>query len=317
MKGHILFRYPGKKAQLFTIGEGADSFYLCPFVNKKAKIYKGRITVYSGENFTLYEAKERPIISSKENYLSQFNTFKERFKIEGISKAILSRIKSISLSIESPALMFEKICATYPKAFCYLLSLDGEGTWAGASPEILLTYEEDKIKTVALAGTKYSADEEVWTSKEYDEHRLVEDYIIDLESKNHKLTKRSKPHIVKAGKLFHLRSEFEFSASKKNVVQFLERIHPTPAICGLPYEKSKHLILDTELHNRALYCGYLGAVSSTAEEFTMYVNIRCMQLFQDAAYLYIGGGITAESTGESEWEETERKSETMGTLFIN
>lgn len=315
MEGHILFRYPGGQAKLFTIGEGEDSFYLCPFVDKKAQIYKGNITPYSSEKINLYEGNEKPYISSKNEYLSHFNAFKEGFKKEGISKAILSRVKAIDISLQNPERLFEKMCSKYPNAFCYLMSIQGKGTWAGASPEILLTYEENKIKTVALAGTKYSADEKVWTPKEYDEHKLVEDYIADLENEQNQLCKRTSPHIVQAGQLFHLRSEFEFIAEKNDIVDFLERIHPTPAICGLPYQKSKKLILETESHNRNLYCGYIGVVSSKTEKFSMYVNIRCMQLFNNRAYLYIGGGITEESVGESEWEETEKKSMTMGALF--
>jgi isochorismate synthase len=42
-----------------------------------------------------------------------------------------------------------------------------------------------------------------------------------------------------------------------------------------------------------------------------------MQLFPDAkkAWAYVGGGITASSQPEKEWEETRAKSETMKRVF--
>ena len=44
---------------------------------------------------------------------------------------------------------------------------------------------------------------------------------------------------------------------------------------------------------------------------SLFVNLRCMQLGDGHASLYVGGGITAESDPASEWRETEMKAETM------
>jgi len=311
LRGYILFRYPGKSAKKFTIGEGADRLYLCPFLQSQAETCNGKITDYSGEKeeFISFTAAT-PYISNKEEYLEQFGIFQKAFAEKDISKAILSRVKSVA-NQQSPNELFEQLMTNYATAFCYVLSIEGIGNWAGASPEILLRYSDRKIETVALAGTKYSADPSVWTDKERIEHALVENYIADLATADTPLIEKTETHIVQAGNLYHLRSEFCFEGSKSEVSEFLQRIHPTPAICGLPYEDSKSLIIDTENHDRRLYCGFIGVVDSTTDAFSMYVNIRCMQLISGRAYLYIGGGITKDSVGESEWEETEKKSEVM------
>lgn len=68
------------------------------------------------------------------------------------------------------------------------------------------------------------------------------------------------------------------------------------------------MISKVEVHDRALYCGYLGPIK---QELKWYANIRCMQVFKDGYLLHLGGGITAESELESEWQETELKSETL------
>ena len=315
MKGYVLFKYPGKSPKKFILGEGSDQFYLCAFLERDPLILNGVITEYNGEKGSRYDVlSELPVIASKEEYLGQFEKFQEEFTRQGISKAILSRIKSVHNPLEIDDL-FTRLTDTYKTAFCYVLTIEGIGTWAGASPETLLKFKENRIDTVALAGTKYSSDPSVWTFKEKEEHGLVEQYIIDLSTQEVPLVNKTDTHIVQAGNLFHLKSEFSFRADKKDVGTFLKRIHPTPAICGLPYEESKQLIMETENHSRDLYCGYLGIVDGPSEEFSMYVNIRCMQLIGEKAYLYIGGGITKDSVGESEWEETERKSEVMGRVL--
>jgi isochorismate synthase len=47
----------------------------------------------------------------------------------------------------------------------------------------------------------------------------------------------------------------------------------------------------------------------------IFVNLRCAQIIGDRIYLYLGGGFTAESDSEKEWEETENKSKTLLNLL--
>ena len=315
MEGNILLRYPSKEKKIFRLNAGEDSFYLCPFQDAEPTIFRGTIEEYKVSEIPKFYNEEIPFCSSKEEYLFHFDNYLSAFKEHNISKAILSRVKSKDIGNIDITSLFEKMCELYPTAFCYIFSIEGIGTWAGASPELLISYKENIIHTVALAGTKYSADEEVWTEKERVEHGLVEEYIKALASETNPLIKETKPHIVQAGKLYHLKSTFEFQAVKEDLPSFLSRIHPTPAICGLPFQKSKKLIEKTEKHNRKYYCGYIGVVPKDSTSFEMYVNIRCMQIIKSIAYLYIGGGITKDSQGEMEWIESERKSETMGKIW--
>ena len=66
-------------------------------------------------------------------------------------------------------------------------------------------------------------------------------------------------------------------------------------------------------YSRDLYAGYLGLIEDGKSQ--LYVNLRCAQFFQDSAYLYVGGGYTKHSLSEKEWNETERKSETLLKIF--
>jgi len=61
--------------------------------------------------------------------------------------------------------------------------------------------------------------------------------------------------------------------------------------------------------DRGFYSGFLGPVFSNG--FSFFVNIRSMELGNDNAVLYLGGGITRESKEEAEWEETRLKAHTL------
>ena len=63
-------------------------------------------------------------------------------------------------------------------------------------------------------------------------------------------------------------------------------------------------------YNRAYYSGYLGELNISGET-SLFVNLRCMQLNNTIASVYIGGGITIDSISENEWEETVAKAEIM------
>ena len=93
----------------------------------------------------------------------------------------------------------------------------------------------------------------------------------------------------------------------------LNAIHPTPAVGGNPLNASLDLIRNLEAHKRSFYCGYLGLEQS--DQSSYFVNLRCMQVHSDGCTLYAGGGITAESDPEKEWEETTAKLAVVGKIL--
>jgi isochorismate synthase len=90
----------------------------------------------------------------------------------------------------------------------------------------------------------------------------------------------------------------------------LQLLHPTPAVCGLPKDKSKAFILDNENYDRTFYTGFLGELN-VEDQTDLFVNLRCMEISGSQAHLYMGCGITKESIPEKEWEESCNKSATM------
>lgn len=125
----------------------------------------------------------------------------------------------------------------------------------------------------------------------------------------------SPTYSLRSGNIQHLCNDITFTLKDNvNLCQVLQTLHPTPAVCGLPREKSKSAILEIEPTSRFYYAGFSGPY--LLEEQTMlYVSLRCMQLNANMATLYAGGGIMPESKENEEWEETVRKMATMRQLI--
>lgn len=244
---------------------------------------------------------------------------------EGLKKVVVSRRKKIS-TIPYKGAFFMKIAATYPAAYISMHYTPEFGCWMGASPEILLSVQNGKLHTVALAGTQrisetISIKNAVWHQKEIEEQALVSRYIINCFKKIRlREFEEEGPRTIQAGNLLHLRTDYEVNFEEVNIPELtdtlLQLLHPTSAVGGMPREEALQFILNNEGYDRELYAGYTGPQNiDEIGECHFYVNIRCMQLFADGINLYAGGGITADSEPEKEWQETENKMEVLAALL--
>lgn len=274
--------------------------------------------------------------SQKEFHINLVEKAITEIKSGRIRKVVLSRREAKNCN-ENPFNLFTTLLSSYRNAYCYLWYHPKVGLWLGATPEILLRVENDRLTTMALAGTQPYVDDQnpVWGRKEIDEQKIVTDYILKaLEGRVSDLKISSGLESLRAGELWHLRTKLS-GRVKGTVGDVINALHPTPAVCGLPKIGSKQFILDNENYPREYYTGFLGelnlkkvkgrAASSRNPENTvyrsikvvteLYVNLRCMQLTDDKALIYVGGGVTLESDPIKEWDETVAKSATMLKLF--
>lgn len=252
-----------------------------------------------------------PYCDSKKDYFQKLNQFKNDFETNGVQKAIFSRVKKVD-RIQHKELddLFENLCAKYKgKAFVYSAFSSDFGYWMGATPEVLITGNTEKLHTVSLAGTKKEKKAD-WSEKEKEEQALVTEFVRNkISALQPNVLKESKRETFYTGAVYHLRSRFEFKLNATRWKKLIKDLHPTPAVCGLPRTEALKLINIHEQHNRSLYAGLIGFYGEN--QLDLYVNLRCMQIFDEAFALYIGGGITAQSIIESEWEETENKAKTL------
>jgi isochorismate synthase len=154
-----------------------------------------------------------------------------------------------------------------------------------------------------------------WGEKERFEQQFVSDFIQD------QLTELHVDSIIKdgpkdrvAGPVKHLETSFNFSLNGQKPIRIADKLHPTPAVSGLPQKEAIELIHSIEDHDRSLYTGCIGILG---ERTDLFVNLRCAQLIDQHYFLYLGGGFTKDSIAEKEWLETENKSRTLLDILEN
>lgn len=230
-----------------------------------------------------------------------------------IRKIVMSRINVIENQKYNLLKSYKNLMAQHPTALVFLWHNPESETWMGATPELLLSQKGNQIQTVSLAATKKPEDE--WTEKEIDEQQIVTDFILDcIHDTNNQVV--DGPETVGAGKFQHLKTYIAAEVPEDYPIEeLLERLHPTPALCGLPKQAAFDYIVENEGYSREFYSGYVGLINDKCREY--FVNLRSAQLFKDVICLYVGGGITATSHPAKEWGETELKSSTILNALEN
>ncbi len=324
-----------KHYQCLTDLDGENGFVLSPFdiesnhkswfirsdINLQAtEINSDSIQLLGSADVEMDEKFPSTIIlgRSHELYFNQVSKMindLQQFKLE---KAILSRIQILEgMGMDCAVDSFLKLSESYDSAFVFLVSIPKVGTWIGASPETLLSSKNNTIETVALAGTQKLAgritDQIKWEQKEVHEQALVSSYIEEV-LKSHNLTdyNRTGPVTAQAGNVVHLKTTYILPNGMNfhQLSNLVQDLHPTPAVCGLPKNKAMELIREIEQHDREYYAGYLGPIDSNGS-VSLFVNLRSMKVLENQMALFVGGGITADSIPDKEWEETCLKAQTL------
>lgn len=241
-----------------------------------------------------------------------------------IEKVVLSRKEEVSINENNYENYFKRFLKKYPTAFVYWFYHPKVGMWMGATPEQLVKIENNKVHTVALAGTMVDSGLDlknvVWGEKEINEQQIVTNFIVDALQPFTENVQKTVPYTFKAGSLIHIKTDIQADLSnKENSFKVVEALHPTPALCGYPKKIAYNFIVENEGYNREFYGGFLGEWKFNNLDYSdnsnLFVNLRCMKIEKSKAYLFLGGGVNKDSDPESEYAETVNKSKTVKSIL--
>ena len=260
------------------------------------------------ENFPEINAELN--IPQHEEYLQKLEKAIEIIKQNNLPKLVISRPIAKEISSINLEETYQLLCKKYPNTLCYLL-ISGEEIWIGATPEILGKFNKKthEFFTMSLAGTLPINEE--WSEKEIEEQKPVTHYISEILKKYVTLSEveESETYNHISGNIKHLRTDFTAKIGDNRLEELIEELHPTPAVCGIPKDFCKEKIIEIEQYNREFYAGYIKI--ETEEEIYYFVNLRCAKIYKNQVIAFAGGGITALSSPEKEWRETELKSQAI------
>ncbi|MGP4021179.1 aminodeoxychorismate synthase component I [Saccharopolyspora sp. 5N708] len=94
----------------------------------------------------------------------------------------------------------------------------------------------------------------------------------------------------------------------------LSAAFPPASVTGAPKVRALEVIADLESQPREVYCGAVGMVSPVAG-LELNVAIRTLEYADGVLHLGVGGGITADSDPEREWQEVLTKAAPILSLL--
>ena len=247
-----------------------------------------------------------------------------RIRGGALDKVVLAREVVVTADADIPvAAVLARLRASY--AGCYLFCIDG---FVGASPELLVGRDGDRVRAQPMAGTTArrgdpEADERaaaaLFASSTYrHEHQVTIDMVHDtLLRFSSYLDDEPEPSVVALANVAHLATTVEgrLSHPPASVVELVQALHPTPAVCGRPRQAALDLIAELEALDRGRYAGTVGWVDGRGNG-EWAVSIRCAQIDGPIARLFAGNGIVADSDPRTELAETRAKLQALLSAIV-
>lgn len=245
-------------------------------------------------------------VSGLEKLISSFGSEKE--------KTVVSRIVAVDSACD-PVYAAERYFDCHKDCFRHIYYIPRTGLWFGATPELLFEYDRNEgiVRTMALAGTRQCDGSADWDMKNTHEHNLVITHIKNVLNECGLNVEVGKAHNLKFDKVEHLCHDIT-AVGSVDLNELYEKLNPTPAVCGYPYEQAVRHIESTESHNRYCYAGVVAV--GMPGRLWLFVNLRCafVSCIREGSYrynLYAGGGINSMSDPECEWEEATHKMQSL------
>jgi anthranilate synthase component I len=190
----------------------------------------------------------------------------------------------------------------------------------GASPELLLQVEGDKLTTHPIAGTRprgaTDAEDRILSEQLQRDPKERAEHIMLVDLGRNDLGRVSRAGTVTVSKymeveryshVLHLVSHVEGRLKPElDALDALRAVFPAGTLSGAPKVRAMQLIAAAEGERRGLYGGAVGYLGYDGNLDTA-ITIRSAVLRAGQAHVHTGAGIVAGSVPEKEFEETEHK----------
>ena len=254
------------------------------------------------------------LTSSRPDFENKVVRAVERIQAGTFQKVVLAR--AVEVEAEQPfdqVDVLARLREQNPRCATFLFRAPDKTAFLGATPETLCRLEGRQLETEALAGTAPSTHPGTLTASDKDrrEHEAVVGYILKaLKPLAERLDADAEPALLPLKNVVHLRTSIRAGLREGvGVAELVSALHPTPAVGGTPREHALEFLAEHEALDRGWYAGPVGWVGRGRTH--QMVALRSARVKGARARLFVGAGIVAGSTAESEWRETELKSLAM------
>ena len=255
----------------------------------------------------------------RSDYLQKVEAIKEYISAGDIYQVNLAQKFSTTVVGESTFGLYSHLRALSPAPHSSYMSLDGREVLS-SSPETFLRFDQDRVVTRPIKGTRPRFDDpaadqrsafELRTSeKEVSELVMITDLgrndlgqVCDFGS----VQVDALLKLEKFQHVYHLVSTVSGRLSENvSQVSALQACFPGGSITGAPKKRAREIIEELEELPRGLYTGAMGYFGFNGQS-QFSIVIRTMVREGDQLHYHVGAGIVADSIPEAEYDETLHK----------
>lgn len=296
----------------------AFEYYLVEKDGKQTLYYFKDLVEIKDVEVKNYKHSYKYAVDDYEDWKQLFSVVNNAISKQEVNKVVISREVKIecdtSINVES---VLQNLLKKNPNSFVFAYFKEGK-TFLGATPEILVQKERDNILSYALAGTilRTNKNDELQKTmlltddKNRHEHQIVIDSIVNVMKKFTCEVMIDEITILTLKNLHHLHTCIHAKDKNSTLLEWVMRLHPTPALGGNPVDKALELIKKHEKHERGLYAAPIGIMDETGDG-VFVAGIRSALIQENIAFAYTGCGIVDKSNCELEYNETKNKLRTI------
>ncbi|MEW9677069.1 isochorismate synthase [Lentibacillus sp. L22] len=239
----------------------------------------------------------------------------EEIKQQHAEKIVLAREMRLTFSKQvevTPVL--DKLLSSQTNSYVFAFE-HGDDCFVGATPERLVKLEQEQLLSTCLAGTAPRGttpvqDKEIGRTLLQDtKNREEHDFVVKMIGNAIKpycsrVDIPNNPVIYPLKNLQHLYTPVKATLKQgHSIFEIVKALHPTPALGGVPREKSLTFIREHELLERGWYGAPVGWLDSNRNgEFAVAIRSGLVQ--GNEASIFAGCGVVKDSDPEAEYEET-------------
>ena len=261
---------------------------------------------------------------SPEAWAELVSAIQEEIKSGHAQKIVAARRVSLSLDRELlPEVVQARLREDAPESTRFAFRL-GQATFLGATPEQLVQKRGFELRTEAVAGSinaddASAAEHLLQSDKDSREHEFVVREILRvLEPLTSELLPASQREVHRLRTVLHLRTPIRGKLREaSHVLELVGKLHPTPAVGGVPTRAALAFITKHEPDERGWYTGPVGWFDA-AGDGRFVVALRSGVVSGERAELYAGAGVVQDSNAPSEFAETRWKlAALLGALGVS
>ncbi|HEV2359165.1 MAG TPA: anthranilate synthase component I [bacterium] len=260
---------------------------------------------------------------TRERYLAAVEACRAYIHAGDAFQIVFSQRFAADVGDLDPFAVYRAVRAINPSPFMFYLG-GGDATLVGASPELLVRLEGDRIQMRPIAGTRRRGlddgedrrleQEMLGSEKERAEHVMLVDLTRNDVGRVARYGTVRVPELMTVERYSHVMHIVSLVEGRLrpglDAFDVLRAVFPHGTVSGAPKVRAMEILDELEPTTRGPYAGAVGYAGFGGALDTC-IAIRTLALRGGVAYVQAGGGIVADSEPAAEYDETVNKAKVL------